>query len=164
MELNPSWDAASCVATKAFPNILWSPTFHFRVSKSPPLVPTLSKINPIHTTLSYLSEIHFKYYSPTYVLAFLVVSFLLTFPIIFYVHSSSPPFMLHDLPSHPPWYLGKSTSYEVPHYTVLFNLTSPHPSLVQIFSSAPWSQTPSVYVHPLILGTKINIHKEPQAK
>jgi hypothetical protein len=72
--------------------------------------------------------------------------------------------MLHALISHPPWYLGKSTSYAVPHYAVLFSLMSPHLSPVQIFSSAPWSQTPSVYVHPLIPETKIHTHKEPQAK
>jgi hypothetical protein len=31
-----------------------------------------------------------------------VVSFLLAFPPISYMHSSSPPFLLHALPSHPP--------------------------------------------------------------
>jgi hypothetical protein len=34
----------------------------------------------------------------TYVLVFLVVSFLLAFPSISYMHSSSPPFMLHAFP------------------------------------------------------------------
>jgi hypothetical protein len=32
--------------------------------------------------------------------------------------------------------------------------------LVQIFSSAPCSQTPSVYVHPLMLETKFRAHTE----
>jgi hypothetical protein len=35
-------------------------------------------------------------------LVFLVVSFLLTFPAISYIHSSSPPFVLHACPPHPP--------------------------------------------------------------
>jgi hypothetical protein len=33
----------------------------------------------------------FWYYSPTYVLVFLVSSFLLAFPLASYTHSSSPP-------------------------------------------------------------------------
>jgi hypothetical protein len=42
-------------------------------------------------------------------------------------------------------YLAKSTSYEA-NYAVFSNLLSLYPSSVQIFSSAPFSQTPSVYV------------------
>jgi hypothetical protein len=34
----------------------------------------------------------------TYVLIFLVVSFLLAFPTMYYMHSSSPTFVLHALP------------------------------------------------------------------
>jgi hypothetical protein len=55
MELNPSWEAASHATTQERPNILWN-----RVHKSPPLVPILSQLNPVHTTPSYLSKIHFN--------------------------------------------------------------------------------------------------------
>jgi hypothetical protein len=100
MKMSPSSEAASYAATLELPNILCNPKVHCRVHKSPPLVPTLGQINPVHTIPSYLRSILIL--STTYVLVFLVVSFLLAFPPITYMHSSSPHSCYMPCPSHPP--------------------------------------------------------------
>jgi hypothetical protein len=74
---------------------------------------------------------------------------------ISHMHSSSSPLVLHThWSSSLTWsfylYLAKSTSYEAPHYAVFSSLLSLHLSFIQIFSSVPCSQTPSVYVPPLM--------------
>jgi hypothetical protein len=101
-ELSSSWEAVSCSVTQEIPKILWNTTVRFCVHKSPPLIPILSHINPIHTNPSKLSKMDFNIIQ-TYLLVFLMVSFLLAFPSISYMHSASPHSCYLPWPSHPRW-------------------------------------------------------------
>jgi hypothetical protein len=64
MELRPSSVAANSAAIQEFTSILWNQKVHYRVHKSPPLVPILGQINPNHTIPSYLSKVYFNIVHP----------------------------------------------------------------------------------------------------
>jgi hypothetical protein len=57
MVLSPSSEAAKCAATQELPSIVWKPKIQYHVHESPPLIPILSQINPIHTITFYLRSI-----------------------------------------------------------------------------------------------------------
>jgi hypothetical protein len=51
-QLRPSCEANSGSSTQEIPSNLWDPNDYYRVHMSPPLVLTLSQMNPAHTTIN----------------------------------------------------------------------------------------------------------------
>jgi hypothetical protein len=171
MEPSPSWEAANGAATHKFPNILRNPKVHYRVKKSPSLVPVLSNIDPVHTIPSYLSKIYFNsVHSPTSWSSYWSLSFWLShqYPICIPLLTNSC--YMHR-PSHPPWLDHSNYVWRGLHIMKLlimqFFFQSPITSSLfspDILTSAPCSQTPSVCVFPLMSDTKFCIHTKPQVK
>jgi hypothetical protein len=64
-DICPSWGSSSCSATLDMSTISYNSEVHCRAHKSPPPVPILSHLNPVHTLTSNLCEIHFNIIFPS---------------------------------------------------------------------------------------------------
>jgi len=74
-----------------------------------------------------------------------------------------PPISFFFILSPAPYWV-RSTDYSAHHYVIFSIPLLPRPSYAQIFSSTPYSQTPSVYIPPLTSATKFHTHTKHEAK
>jgi hypothetical protein len=168
MELSPSWEAVNCVL-RNFPAFYG--TWRF--------ITVFTKV--LHWSLSWATSTQPIPLHPIPLRSFLILSTHLRLGLLSGLFPSGFPanilyaFLFSPTHATCPAYrillvlviliiLAKSTSYGAPHYAVFSNLPSLHLSSVQIFSSAPCSQTTSVCVLTLMLETKFRNHREPQTE
>jgi len=103
MGKSPSRESDSHSASQGILRLLWNPTVHYRLHKSPKLVLILSQMNQIHAFSPCFPKIHYNIIYPSTRRS---SEWSLTFMfsnqnIVCIFHLSHPYYM--SRPSHPPW-------------------------------------------------------------
>ena len=151
MEQSLSWEPNRFSASQEISRILRDPKVYCRIHKCTPPVPILSQLDPFHTPTSHLLKIHLNIILP-YMPGSPKWSLFLMFPHQNLYTPLLSPDVLHSQPISfssilsPEQYWVRSTDHSAPHYVVSSTPLSPRPSQAQIFSSPPYSQTPSACV------------------
>ena len=65
MQLSPSSEANRFSANQEIPNILWNQEVHYRIYNSPPPLPILSQLDPVHTPTPHFLKIHLNIILPS---------------------------------------------------------------------------------------------------
>jgi hypothetical protein len=98
MKQSSSWEAISHSASQEIPLLLWNRKAYYRVHSSPPLVPILIHMSPVHIYRTHFLNILSNIILPPTPRPSKVVSSIQVFQPKYCMHFSSPPCVLHAPP------------------------------------------------------------------